>query len=125
MRSLFFATLLALSLISNTLAAPPHNAADLALPRADTKAPLPQADIKAPLPQADTKAPASPADDPVVAGKTEDPPVTNGGNSLKGTLFNGHSVPPLTELSGETIDTTIANGYWYAQDMLNLRTTPY
>lgn len=102
------APLLALSLISNTLAATSKDA---------------EAVNRALLLRADSKAAASPADDPVVAGKTDDPPVTDGGNSDKGTIFNGHSVPPLTELSGETIDSDIAKGYWYAQHS-TLQQTP-
>lgn len=98
------APLVALSLISHTFAASPVEAGRLENPVGALA-----------VPRADTKGPASPATDPVVAGKTDDAPVTDGGNSAKGTVFNGHRVPPLTELSGETIDKDIAKGYWYAQ----------
>jgi hypothetical protein len=41
---------------------------------------------------------------------------TAGGDTpdAKGTEFNGIEVPPMTELSGETLDADIKNGYWYS-----------
>jgi hypothetical protein len=107
MRFSSLAPLLVLSSVLPAFAAPPIHAKD----RLDAPEPA------LAIPRADTKGPASPANDPVVAGKTNDAPITDGGNSETGTTFNGHRVPPLTELSGETIDPTISKGYWYA-DML-------
>jgi hypothetical protein len=30
----------------------------------------------------------------------------------KATIFNGQEVPPLMQMSGETLDAEIAKGYW-------------
>lgn len=93
--------LLALSLLSPVFAAPQLDVAEGALDVPKTT---------------DEKAPASPADDPVVAGDTAAAPITDGGNADGGTTFNGHNVPPLTELTADTLDQDIASGYSYASN---------
>lgn len=114
---------LSLSLASNTLAAaalPHSNAHNQQLDARNAQLDLPKADAEAPAaPPVQAQAPASPATDPVVAGDTDAAPITDGSNSESesetGSLFNGHRVPPLTELSGTTLDQDIASGYWYEQ----------
>lgn len=104
MRFLELAPLLALSLFST---------ATLATPQLDAE--LNQIDVLD-LPKAAAKPPASPADDPVVAGDTDAAPVTDGANSEDGgTIFNGFKVPPITELSGTTLDADIAEGHWLVE----------
>lgn len=105
MRFLSLTPLLALSLVSTAFAAPS--------PDANRHVERQLAALDIPNAKGDEKAPASPATDPVVAGDTDAAPVTDGGKSDAGTTFNGHAVPPLTELSGESINDDISSGYWY------------
>lgn len=102
MRFLSLTPLLALSLVSTAFATPSPDVARRA-----------EAPDAAALDVREDKAPASPATDPVVAGDTAAAPITDGGATDPGTTFNGHNVPSLTELSGESIDADISQGYWY------------
>jgi protein disulfide-isomerase len=38
----------------------------------------------------------------------------------KSTKFNGQEVPPFRELSGETINEDIKQGYWYASAFIRI-----
>ncbi|KAL1302174.1 hypothetical protein AAFC00_002605 [Neodothiora populina] len=103
--------LLALAALTSALAAPqldPQPEAAIEVPKGAEK------DAAAPAP---APGPASPADNPVVAGDTAAAPVTDGSDAddASGTTFSGHKVPPLTELSGESIDKDIASGYWLVE----------
>lgn len=119
MRFFSLAPVLALSLplLSTALAAPQLDAqldqgrveapaAALDIP--DSNSNPPAAAAAADTSKQDDSAPASPAND--VSSPTDAVNSEQGG-----TTFNGHNVPPLTELSGETIDKDIASGYYLVE----------
>ena len=92
MRATLLSRFLTITLLSTAFAAPP----------ADVKGrvEVPEAALDVPQPQ--TKAQTEVAD-------TTD---TTDGGSAAGTTFKGHPVPAITEIHGEKIDETIADGYW-------------
>jgi protein disulfide-isomerase len=44
-----------------------------------------------------------------------------GPGELRPTVFNGVEVPPLRELTGDTFEASVKDGYWYDQDPLPRR----
>ncbi|KAK4924005.1 hypothetical protein LTR28_012441, partial [Elasticomyces elasticus] len=81
---------------------------------------IPEAELLQPRAAAPEKA----ADDTVLPASEKNKPTTDGGSN-KGTKFNGAEVPPMRELSGETLDEDIANGYWYGPGLLVEFFSPY
>ncbi|KAI5207973.1 hypothetical protein AUEXF2481DRAFT_68884 [Aureobasidium subglaciale EXF-2481] len=106
MRSLLISPLIALSFAASVFAAPPIQ----------YDAPAVARDAASIVARDAPDAPASPAKDPEVKGETAKDPVTDGADSgPKGTVFNGVSVPPITELSGTTLDKDIEKGTWLVE----------
>lgn len=70
--------------------------------------------VEAPEAALDVPKARSPADGEAHAGDAIDSTnkQTDGGAET-GTKFNGHNVPSMQELSGQTFKESIANGYWY------------
>ncbi|KAH0358323.1 thioredoxin-like protein, partial [Aureobasidium melanogenum] len=111
MRSFLISPLIALSFAASVLAAPPVQNDAPALPPANFAR-----DTALNVARDAPHAPASPAKDPEVKGETKKDPVTDGADSgPKGTVFNGVNVPPITELSGTTLDQDIAKGTWLVE----------
>lgn len=52
---------------------------------------------------------SAPVDAGAAAGATNSEEISD-----SPTTFNGISVPPMKELRGETFDTEVKDGYWYA-----------
>ncbi|KAG9841779.1 thioredoxin-like protein, partial [Aureobasidium melanogenum] len=111
MRSLLISPLIALSFAASVFAAPPIQNDAPALPPANFAR-----DAALNVARDAPDAPASPAKDPEVKGETKKDPVTDGADSgPKGTVFNGVNVPPITELSGTTLDQDISKGTWLVE----------
>ncbi|KAI4758469.1 thioredoxin-like protein [Aureobasidium sp. EXF-3400] len=111
MRSLLISPLIALSFAASVFAAPPIQNDAPALPPPNFAG-----DAALNVPRDAPDAPASPAKDPEVKGETKKDPVTDGADSgPKGTVFNGVNVPPITELSGTTLDQDISKGTWLVE----------
>lgn len=53
---------------------------------------------------------AAPADAVIKATSTKE---AEAESTIKSTIFNGVEVPPLQELSGETLNKDIKQGYWF------------
>jgi protein disulfide-isomerase len=111
MRSLLISPLIALSLAASVFASSPVQNDAPALLQANSAR-----DAALIVARDAPDAPASPAKDPEVKGETKKAPVTDGADAgPKGTVFNGVNVPPITELSGTTLDKDIAKGTWLVE----------